>query len=103
MNLSYWEIKSWFTKVDFTIVGSSIVGLRCALHLKEKFPKSNTLEIRTNVFNFTTAKLFTATNGFALQLINESVKPARAQVLISKPIKNRHIKGAFHLDKGLLL
>ncbi|MFD0990464.1 NAD(P)/FAD-dependent oxidoreductase [Mariniflexile jejuense] len=264
MNLSYWEIKSWFTKVDFTIVGSGIVGLSCALHLKEKYPKSNilvlekgmlpqgastknagfacfgslseiledlknhseetvfnlvkkrfdglkllretlgdsaigyqhyggyelflnedpsfeaclskkehinqwlqpifknnvfvekpnnfnfknikencifnafegqidtgrmmdtllqktqatgikilnnitvegfteasnTVEVQTNVFNFTTSKLFIATNGFASQLINEAVKPARAQVLITKPIKNLHIKGTFHLDKG---
>ena len=40
MNLSYWEIKSWFTNIDFTIVGSGIVGLSCALHLKEQFPKA---------------------------------------------------------------
>ena len=41
MNYSYWEIKSWFTNVDFTIIGSGIVGLSTALHLKEKYPKSN--------------------------------------------------------------
>ena len=49
---------------------------------------------------FSTSKLLIATNGFASQLINEPVKPARAQVLITKPIKNLHIKGTFHLDKG---
>lgn len=41
MNYSYWEIKSWFTNIDFTIIGSGIVGLSTALHLKEKYPKSN--------------------------------------------------------------
>ncbi|RMA66054.1 NAD(P)/FAD-dependent oxidoreductase [Ulvibacter antarcticus] len=41
-----------------------------------------------------------ATNGFAKQLLKEDVQPARAQVLITKPIKNLHIKGTFHLDKG---
>ena len=40
MNLSYWEYKSWFTNVDFTIVGSGIVGLHVALNLREKFKKS---------------------------------------------------------------
>lgn len=40
MNLSYWELKNWFTNVDFTIVGSGIVGLHCALALQEKFPES---------------------------------------------------------------
>ena len=43
MNLSYWEIKSWLTNIDFTIVGSGIVGLNCALNLKERFPKANIL------------------------------------------------------------
>ena len=264
MNLSYWEIKSWFTNIDYTIVGSGIVGLSCALHLSKRFPKAkililekgmlpqgastknagfacfgslseiiedlkthseeeviqlvkkrvkglqllretlgdqvinyqtyggyelflqenelletclskkayinnmlqpifkkdvfsikpnsfhfnnikeqyifnqfegqldtgkmmeallqktqskgikilntitvdsfsedtNSVKIKTNLFEFSTAKLLIATNGFAKQLIHEDVKPARAQVLITKPIKNLHIKGTFHLDKG---
>ena len=28
------------------------------------------------------------------------MKPARAQVLITEPIKNLHIKGTFHFDEG---
>ena len=270
MNLSYWEIKSWLTNVDFTIVGSGIVGLNCALQLKAKFPKanililekgmlpqgastknagfacfgslseilddlkthseedvlqlikkrvnglellretlgdkaidykefggyelftenddlfeqclaekqtinrllkplfkddvysvkenrfqfknikpkyifnqfegqidtgkmmaslmhlaqkkgikilnnitvdsfsddSNSVKIKTNQFEFSTSKLLITTNGFASQLLDENlnldyrVKPARAQVLITKPIKDLHIKGTFHLDKG---
>ncbi|MCL6274185.1 FAD-binding oxidoreductase [Muricauda sp. 2012CJ35-5] len=43
MNLSYWEYKTWFSNVDFTIVGSGIVGLNCALELREKHPKSKIL------------------------------------------------------------
>ncbi|MCF7559517.1 FAD-binding oxidoreductase [Sabulilitoribacter multivorans] len=265
MNLSYWEIKSWLTNIDFTIVGSGIVGLNCALQLKKAFPKANVLvlekgmlpqgastknagfacfgslseilddlkthsendviqlvkkrfdglkllrknlgdkniryqqnggfelfsikdkslfescieqqehinkmlkpifkdhtfslkknlfkfnniqesyifnqfegqidtgkmmeallqkvqlsgikilnnisvesflegvdsvKIKTNHLEFSTSKLFVATNGFASSLLNEPVKPARAQVLITKPIKNLHIKGTFHLDRG---
>ena len=264
MNLSYWEIKSWLTNIDYTIVGSGIVGLNCALQLKKRFQKSNILilekgvlpqgastknagftcfgslseiiddlkshseeeiiqlvkkridglqlmrqtlgdkridycqfggyelfsnndglleeclakkqqinallkpffkkdvyslkedvfqfqnikpnyifnpfegqidtgkmmetllhktqmqgikilnniavkgfsegisdvKVKTDDFEFSTSKLFIATNGFASQLINEKVKPARAQVLITKPIKDLHIKGTFHLDKG---
>jgi glycine/D-amino acid oxidase-like deaminating enzyme len=265
LNLSYWEIKSWFSNIDYAIVGSGIVGLNCALHLKERFPKAtililekgmlpqgastknagfacfgslseilddlnthseeevlhlvkkrieglrvlrsllgdkainyqqfggfelfekqdealfdqcvfgldkinqllhpvfkdkvfslkqdsfkfknikekgvfnqfegqidtgkmmehlllkaqskgikilnniaveafsennNSIVIKTNHFEFSTSKLCIATNGFAFQLLNEPVKPARAQVLITKPIKNLHIKGTFHLDKG---
>lgn len=45
MHLSYWEIKSWFTDVDYTIVGSGIVGLHAALRLRERFPESRILVI----------------------------------------------------------
>ena len=263
MNLSYWEIKSWFTKVDFTIVGSGIVGLNCALYLRKKYPNATILvlekgvlpqgastknagfacfgslseiiddlknhteqevynlvekrwnglqllrknlgdttigfqqyggyelftdkkvfeecfhkketinqllkpifkenvfafcentfafsaiekqyafnryegqldtgkmmtallqkvrrkgikivnncsvkevvdnktsvSIKTNLLTFTSHKLILATNGFAQQFLQEDSVPARAQVLITKPIDNLHIKGAFHLDKG---
>ena len=61
---------------------------------------ANSVKIKTNQFEFSTSNLFIATNGFASQLLQEDVKPARAQVLITKPIKNLHIKGTFHLDKG---
>lgn len=264
MNLSYWEIKSWLTNIDYTIVGSGIVGLSCALKLKERFPKSNILilekgvlpqgastknagfacfgslseilddlknhseedivklvqkrvdglqllrdtlsdsnidyqqnggyelffkndslfdtcrskvkyvnqllkpifkedvftiktsklgfktieeqyifnsfegqidtgkmmisllnlvlsrgvkilnsisvesfsednhsvKLQTNRFEFSSSKLFIATNGFASEILNEQVTPARAQVLITKPIRGLHIKGTFHLDRG---
>ncbi|WP_370477308.1 NAD(P)/FAD-dependent oxidoreductase [Tamlana flava] len=67
----------------------------------EDFSEDNgSIKIRTNQFEFSTSKLFVATNGFASQLNIPNVKPARAQVLITKPIKNLHIKGTFHLDRG---
>lgn len=265
MNLSFWEIKNWFSNVDYTIVGSGIVGLHCALHLRERFPESkililekgmlpqgastknagfacfgslseiiddlnthseeeviqliqkrwdglqllrkrlgdrtldfkpyggyelflkddesayqeclqklpfinevlkplfkndvfskevdrfafngiheylifnpfegqidtgnmmqallkqalsrdililnqaqaeahidlgNSVEIRVNGFSFKTKKLCYATNGFARELTQNQVKPARAQVLITAPIPDLDIKGTFHLDKG---
>lgn len=46
-------------------------------------------------------KVLVATNGFARQLLPElEVVPARAQVLITTPIKNLRIKGTFHYDRG---
>ncbi len=56
--------------------------------------------IKTNQFEFISKKLLFATNGFAPQLLNEEVRPARAQVLITKPVKDLHIKGTFHFDEG---
>ncbi len=58
------------------------------------------VEIVTNEVTFKTKKLLFTTNGFAAELTQNQVKPARAQVLITKPIENLHIKGTFHLDQG---
>lgn len=60
----------------------------------------NGVDLKTDQFEFSIKKLFVATNGFASQLLNEKVNPARAQVLITKPIENLHVKGTFHLDEG---
>ena len=62
--------------------------------------KQNSVTVKTDKTTFTTTKLFIATNGFAKHLLDENVQPARAQVVITKPIKNLQIKGTFHLDKG---
>ena len=62
--------------------------------------KNTSVEVIVNDFSFTTKKLLFATNGFAGQLTDNAVKPARAQVLITEPIPNLDLKGTFHLDKG---
>jgi glycine/D-amino acid oxidase-like deaminating enzyme len=61
---------------------------------------NSSVNIKTDQFEFSTNKLLIATNGFAAQLGMKAVKPARAQVLITKPLKGLHIQGTFHLDKG---
>jgi glycine/D-amino acid oxidase-like deaminating enzyme len=67
----------------------------------ENFVEQNeSVSVQTNLLEFTARKLFIATNGFAKQFVQEDVQPARAQVLITKPIENLQIKGTFHLDKG---
>ncbi|SDX59224.1 NAD(P)/FAD-dependent oxidoreductase [Flavobacterium degerlachei] len=62
--------------------------------------KENEVEVVLDDFSFMTNKILFATNGFANKLTNGEVKPARAQVLITEPIKNLDIKGTFHLDRG---
>jgi gamma-glutamylputrescine oxidase len=61
---------------------------------------TNGVKVETQDFEFSTKNVLIATNGFATKLIEQVVKPARAQVLITKPIKDLHIKGTFHLDEG---
>ena len=38
MNLSYWEKEAFFKNIDVAIIGSGIVGLNAAIHLKERAP-----------------------------------------------------------------
>lgn len=62
---------------------------------------SNRVELHSDAGIFKTEKVVVATNGFANRLLKiKDVKPARAQVLITKPIRNLKIKGTFHFRKG---
>ena len=81
-------------------VQSAGVKILNNVQVEEFMETGASVEVRTEPFSFTTGKLFVATNGFASQLGFSEVKPARAQVLITKPIKDLSIKGTFHLDKG---
>lgn len=59
------------------------------------------IKVQTNKGTFISKKAAICTNGFASQLLpKEDVQPARAQVLITKPIKGLKIKGTFHYDQG---
>jgi glycine/D-amino acid oxidase-like deaminating enzyme len=55
----------------------------------------------SNGVNITCKRLIIATNGFAKQFLpNYPVVPARAQVLITHPIKELKLKGTFHYNSG---
>ncbi len=59
------------------------------------------VELHSNAGVFKATKVIVATNGFAKELLNiQDVKPARAQVLITKPITNLKLKGTFHFRQG---
>ena len=62
--------------------------------------KGNKVLVQMEGFEFQTRKLFLATNGFATNVLPDCLRPARAQVIITKPIKNLHIQGTFHLEEG---
>lgn len=40
MNFSYWEHKTWLQNIDFTIIGSGLIGLSAAIELRQKFPNA---------------------------------------------------------------
>lgn len=64
------------------------------------FDHGNKVAVALGDFSFDTKKLFMATNGFAGAITDNAVKPARAQVLVTKPIAGLDIKGTFHFDRG---
>lgn len=59
------------------------------------------VELKSNLGVFKSKKVVVAVNGFAKELLKlKDVAPARAQVLITKPIANLKLKGTFHYDEG---
>jgi glycine/D-amino acid oxidase-like deaminating enzyme len=61
----------------------------------------NGVELQTEIGVFKASKVVVAVNGFARELLKiKDVAPARAQVLITKPIENLKIKGTFHYNEG---
>jgi gamma-glutamylputrescine oxidase len=61
---------------------------------------ANNAILETKYGEITTNNLIICTNGFANRIIGDRVKPARAQVLVTKPIPDLKIRGTFHLDRG---
>ena len=59
------------------------------------------VEVETNIGQFRSNSTIICTNGFAKGLIDDlDVEPARAQVLITKPIENLSLEGTFHYQEG---
>ncbi|HKC67986.1 MAG TPA: FAD-dependent oxidoreductase [Bacteroidia bacterium] len=63
--------------------------------------KTNIETFFKNSLSIKSKKVIIATNGFAKQLLPMlDVKPARAQVLVTEPIKNLKVEGTFHYQQG---
>ncbi|MCW3083988.1 MAG: FAD-dependent oxidoreductase [Bacteroidetes bacterium] len=70
--------------------------------VQEMHDEGERVAIRSaNGIALTCKKVIVCTNGFAKQLLPAyAVNPARAQVIITEPIKGLKIKGTFHYDSG---
>ncbi len=59
------------------------------------------VKLTTNIGDVFAKNCSICTNGLAQELLkDEDIQPARAQVLITKPIKNLSINGTFHYNQG---
>jgi len=86
MQLSYWEIKNWFTNVDFTIVGSGIVGLHAALALRDRFPSAKILVLEKGILpqGASTKNAGFACFGSISEIIDDSKKIFRIAIIAKK-------------------
>ena len=78
-------------------------GIHCLFGIEALSINSSDISsiIHTSIGEIKASKICICTNGFAKQFLpNEDVNPARAQVLITKPIQNLQLKGTFHYQKG---
>ena len=78
-------------------------GIKCLFGIEVKTLEStkNKVYIETSIGEIKAIKVAICTNGFASQFLpDEDVKPARAQVIITKPIHNLTLKGTFHYQQG---
>ena len=73
-----------------------LYGVKCDSFVEQ----NDAVELQLNIGLIKTEQLIICSNGFAKELVNEDVIPARGQVLITKEIPNLKVKGTFHFDKG---
>ncbi len=79
---------------------ASDVNVLFGIELLDYQTTLNNVILITKYGEISTSNLIICTNGFAKKFIGDRVNPARAQVLITKPIPNLGINGTFHLDRG---
>jgi glycine/D-amino acid oxidase-like deaminating enzyme len=100
MEFSYWELKNWFSNVDYTVVGSGIVGLHAALQLRNRFPESKIIVLEKGLLPQGAS---TKNAGFAcfgsLSEIVDDLKTHSEQEVIA--LVDKRIKGLQLLRKNL--
>ncbi len=72
------------------------------LPLARLVPESDQVQVETaQGWTFAVRHALVATNGFASQLLPHlAIQPARNQVLLTEPIPQLKLRGAFHYDRG---
>lgn len=64
-------------------------------------PEQDQVRVKLSIGEITAGKVAICVNGFAAKFLpQEDIQPARAQVLITKPIHNLPFAGTFHYQEG---
>jgi glycine/D-amino acid oxidase-like deaminating enzyme len=77
----------------------------CEVVAWEENPQTITVKVQNQTtkthIDFTAQQLVVCTNAFTTQLLPKlDIRAGRGQVLITEPLKNLRLKGAFHYDEG---
>ncbi len=71
------------------------------MDVKELNHQSDCIEIVAESLQFKSTQVLLATNAFTRKLLpNVQVEAARNQVIVTRPIENLKLRGAYHLDQG---
>lgn len=83
-------------------VHSAEIAIYTGLGVEALHDTGAKVEVETNLgWSINTSRVLVCTNGFARQLLPDlKVRPARNQVLITEPVSQLKVKGAFHYDRG---
>lgn len=89
--ISFWERDTWLHNIDFAIVGSGIVGLSCALELRERHPNAKIVVFEKGVLpsGASTKNAGFACFGSVSEILNDLKSHSEEEVinLISKRYK----------------
>lgn len=108
-NLKGMILSQYEGQIDTGMMMSSLIKLTRksgieilnGIHIKHLNDIGSQVELESDLGVFRAKKVIVAVNGFAKNLLKiKDVEPARAQVLITRPIKNLKFKGTFHYDEG---
>lgn len=82
MHVSYWEQESFYSGIDYAIIGSGIVGLSSAIELKNKYPDSKIVVLEKG---FLPSGASTKNAGFACfgsptEILDDLTKMSEAEV-----------------------
>ena len=100
MNLSYWEIKTWLSNVDFTIIGSGIVGISCAIQLRYRFPSAKILILEKGMLpqGASTKNAGFACFGSLSEIIDDLKTHSRQETI---ELLSSELQGCSYLEKPL--
>lgn len=83
------------------LLSENNILLLCGIEVKSVHPSENKVDVQLSIGQISALKVAVCVNGFAQQFLpQEDIRPARAQVLITKPIEKLPFAGTFHYQEG---